>query len=230
MTNTTSPQIRASAKELEIKLKSSDEDRWLASRCAPKAKRDKIVALYSLVHELERALGVSEPMLGRIRVQWWREVLEQIFSGGVVRSHDLAFALKDEFGDMSNMKPMLDELLNAYDDVLDGVENADKPPRMETGAWIALCAAKVLDQEAGPYEDAIAACGRGYISARIGSPCAAPRLEAVQQAFPTIPPAFGSAVLYVATMPAYMTGKGISALGRRWSIFKAMASGKISKL
>ncbi len=230
MTNTTSPQIRAPNEELENKLKSSDEDRWLASRYAPKSKRAILVAFYSLVHELERALGVSEPMLGRIRVQWWREVLGQIFSGSVVRSHDLALALKDEFCDMPDMQPMLDGLLNAYDDVLDGIENVDKPPRMETGAWIALCAAKILRLEIEPYQDGIADCGRGYVSARIGSPCAAPRLEAVQQAFPTIPPEFGGAVLYVATMPAYMTGKGISPLGRRWSIFKAMASGKISKI
>lgn len=227
MTQTTSPQIRATAKELDIKLKTVDEDRWLATKYATKPQRAKLVAFYSLVHELERALTMSEPMIGRIRVQWWREVLDQIFSNAEVRSHDLSLALDDELGSQPALKPYLDKLLDSYDDVLDGIENEDKPPRMENGALTALCAACILDEDFQKYEEELANCGRAYISARIGSPCAKPRFELMQKTFADIQLKFGGAILYAATVPAYMTGKGISPLGRRWKVFKAVLSGKL---
>lgn len=228
MTQTTTPQIRATAKELDLRLKTADEDRWLATRYAPKDVRTQLVSFYSLVHELERALTMSEPMIGRIRVQWWREVIDQIYSGQSVRAHDLALALKDEFETKVELKPHLDALLDSYDDVLDGIENEDKPPRIENGAHVAVCGALLIDDEyTVGSEEAIANCGRAYVSALIGNPCAMPRLELVQNAFGDIPPKYGAAVLYVALAVKYMKGKRVGALSKRWSIFKAALSGKL---
>ena len=43
---------------------------------APQDKRDALVALYSFDFEIKRIpFLVSEPMLGAIRLQWWREAL-----------------------------------------------------------------------------------------------------------------------------------------------------------
>jgi phytoene synthase len=41
-----------------------------------------MIALILFTHEVARARqAVSEPMLAAIRLQWWREALDEIFSG-----------------------------------------------------------------------------------------------------------------------------------------------------
>lgn len=54
-----------------------DRDRWLAALFVPQDKRPYIHALYAFSHEIARLREiVSEPQLGEIRLQWWRESLE----------------------------------------------------------------------------------------------------------------------------------------------------------
>lgn len=58
-------------------LAEGDRDRWLASLFIPEAKRKHVQALYAFSLEMARIRDViSEPRLGEIRLQWWREVLE----------------------------------------------------------------------------------------------------------------------------------------------------------
>lgn len=58
-------------------LRENDRDRWLACLFAPEEKRPHLHALYAFSHELARIRElVSEPQLGEIRMQWWREILE----------------------------------------------------------------------------------------------------------------------------------------------------------
>ena len=67
-----------------------DPDRFLTALFAPSAKRDVLLTLYAFNHELARAREVvSEPLLARIRLQWWREVID-----GAHRRHHLAEALR----------------------------------------------------------------------------------------------------------------------------------------
>jgi phytoene synthase len=66
---------------LDALVRRADPDRWLAARFAGK-RREDLAALYALNHELARvAETVSTPMLGEIRLAWWRERLEAM-SGG----------------------------------------------------------------------------------------------------------------------------------------------------
>jgi phytoene synthase len=65
-----------------------DEDRWLASRFAPRVVRERLAALYALNHEIARvAEAVSEATLGEMRLLWWREAVEEIFAGKAARGH-----------------------------------------------------------------------------------------------------------------------------------------------
>ncbi len=51
-----------------------DRDRYLAALFAPAVPRRRILAVYALNAELAGIAGaVSEPLLGEIRLQWWRE-------------------------------------------------------------------------------------------------------------------------------------------------------------
>lgn len=66
-----------------------DRDRYLSSLFAPEAEREQLFALYAFNHEVAKtAEVVSEPMLGQIRLQWWRESLDGIY-GGEPRRHEV---------------------------------------------------------------------------------------------------------------------------------------------
>ncbi len=62
--------------------RSGDPDRALAALFAPREARADLFALYAFNVELARiAEQVSEPELGAIRLQWWREALERAAKG-----------------------------------------------------------------------------------------------------------------------------------------------------
>jgi 15-cis-phytoene synthase len=66
-----------------------DPDRFLTALFAPPDRRDALLVLYALNHELARAREVaSEPPLALIRLQWWREVIE-----GEYKRHEVATPL-----------------------------------------------------------------------------------------------------------------------------------------
>jgi 15-cis-phytoene synthase len=82
---TTSPQTRTppvsealavAYEAARVGLRTLDPDRYLATLFAPKAAQPHLFALYAFSAEVARAReSVSEPMLGEIRHQWWREAL-----------------------------------------------------------------------------------------------------------------------------------------------------------
>ena len=62
--------------------RAADYDRYLSAVFAPAARREALFALIAFNHEIARIPeAVSEPMLGRIRLQWWREVLDAVHAG-----------------------------------------------------------------------------------------------------------------------------------------------------
>lgn len=83
------------ALDLDDLLKRVDPDRWLSSRFIGDAlARADVVALYAYDHELGRAPKVaSNPLMGEIRLAWWREVLDEVYEAKPVRQHPTAQAL-----------------------------------------------------------------------------------------------------------------------------------------
>lgn len=71
-----------------------DESLFLSAAMAPAQFRDDLMVLYAFKTEITRVpFMVSEPMLGEIRLQWWREVLDQAYSGGPVRAYEVSTPL-----------------------------------------------------------------------------------------------------------------------------------------
>jgi phytoene synthase len=69
-------------------VRRQDEDRWLASSYAPAPLARALTALCAFQIELKRIpAAVSEPALGEIRLQWWREAFEEIRDGKRPRAH-----------------------------------------------------------------------------------------------------------------------------------------------
>ena len=81
--------------DLDAQIRRVDPDRWLASRfVADRALRADLIALYAFNHELARAAEVaSQPLVGEMRLAWWREALEEMFEGRPLRKHPAALGL-----------------------------------------------------------------------------------------------------------------------------------------
>lgn len=75
-----------------------DPDRWLASRfIADASARADVIALYACNHELARvAASVREPLMGEIRLTWWREAMEAAQAGKPAR-HPVVEAVAGAF-------------------------------------------------------------------------------------------------------------------------------------
>lgn len=71
-----------------------DPWRWRCLLAAPVATRARLLPLYALNVEVSRAPWVTqEPMIAEMRLQWWRDALEEIAQGGPVRAHEVATPL-----------------------------------------------------------------------------------------------------------------------------------------
>src|ERR1700749_1787963 len=85
----------ALASRLGASVRAADPDRYFSALFAPAPLRPALLALYAFNHEVARiAETVREPMLGAIRLEWWRETVEQA-ARGAPRNHDVARGLAD---------------------------------------------------------------------------------------------------------------------------------------
>jgi phytoene synthase len=70
-----------------------DRDRYLMALFAPSARRGDLFALYAFNLEVARIRElIREPMMGAIRLQWWRDAVAEIYAGGE-RRHQVVQAL-----------------------------------------------------------------------------------------------------------------------------------------
>jgi phytoene/squalene synthetase len=71
-----------------------DPVRFRAAMASPMAARRVLFPLYAFNLEVARAPWVTqEPMIARMRLQWWRDALAEIAAGGVVRRHEVVTPL-----------------------------------------------------------------------------------------------------------------------------------------
>ncbi|MDE0203381.1 MAG: squalene/phytoene synthase family protein [Rhodospirillaceae bacterium] len=104
----------------------ADYDRYLSAVFAPTARREALFALIAFNHEIARIPeAVSEPMLGRIRLQWWREVLDAVYAGEPARRHEVAVPLADAIRACALDRAPFDALLDAREVDLEGEGPAD---------------------------------------------------------------------------------------------------------
>ncbi len=68
-----------------------DPDRFLCSLFAPRERRDALFALVAFNHELARAREAARnPMLALMRLQWWRDAVEEAAAEEPPRRHEVA--------------------------------------------------------------------------------------------------------------------------------------------
>lgn len=63
-------------------IRRQDPERYLTALFAPGERREDLFALYAFNLEVAKTAElVSEPLLGQIRLQWWREAIDGIYAG-----------------------------------------------------------------------------------------------------------------------------------------------------
>jgi phytoene synthase len=68
-----------------------DPDRFLCALFAPAERREALFALIAFNHELARAReAATNPMAALIRLQWWRDAIEEARAGRPPRRHEVA--------------------------------------------------------------------------------------------------------------------------------------------
>jgi phytoene synthase len=106
-------------------LRTADYDRYLAALFAPAAARPHLLALYAFNYEVAKtAESVSQPIAGQIRLQWWREAIDEIYAGKT-RAHDVAQALAGTIGAHGLPRAPFDALIDAHEYDLDEAPFAD---------------------------------------------------------------------------------------------------------
>ncbi|WP_136637482.1 squalene/phytoene synthase family protein [Pseudooceanicola onchidii] len=106
-------------------VEKGDPVRFRCTMAAPVAARPVLFPLYAFNLEVARAPWVTqEPMIARMRLQWWRDALEEIAAGGLIRRHEvvtpLALAIRAEDA------RVLDRLIAARERDVDGEAFADE--------------------------------------------------------------------------------------------------------
>ncbi len=108
-------------------VRQQDYDHYLCGLFAPEEARAGLYALYAFNAEIARTPEiVSEPLLGRIRVQWWRDAIEGAFAGGGPH-HQVVQALSDAIRRFSLAREPFDRVLGAREGDVENETIADYP-------------------------------------------------------------------------------------------------------
>lgn len=106
-------------------LRRGDRDRFLTALFAPADRREALFALYAFNLELARVRdSVSQPMLGLIRLQWWRDGLDAIYRGAPPR-HAVAAGLAEAVARHGLSRRHFDRLIDARETDLSESPPAD---------------------------------------------------------------------------------------------------------
>ncbi len=111
----------ASREAVREAARTHDFDRYLAALLAPPAARADLIVIAAFAGELARIPHVvRDPMMGEIRLQWWRDAIAG-FATGAVAGHPVADAL----GELARRRGLPHEELIAAVDARDADLYAD---------------------------------------------------------------------------------------------------------
>lgn len=136
-------------------VRGHDRDRWLSCLFAPDATRPHLLALYAFNAEVLRVRDtVSEPHLGMIRLQWWRDTIDSIYAGTEASGHPVAEALAAAVAQGALPKAALTDLVTAHEfdlfhDRMPGLTELEAYLG-EAYSRLIMMAAMILDREAAP--------------------------------------------------------------------------------
>jgi phytoene synthase len=155
----------------------SDPERALAVAHAPAATRAALTTLFTLDERLGQIVAATtEPMIGLMRLAWWREALERLDTDSAPAEP----LLRDI---VAHILPtgVLGTTLSAIEDGWAALLDADDPNQAvtrhgsERGGWLFRAAATILD--AG--DDRLPAAGEGWALADLAHRHSDPQIRAI---------------------------------------------------
>lgn len=216
MSNVTTSLDQTKWRAIDNRLRRVDEDRWISSRFAAADSRKPLVALYGLSYELARVrLVVSEEGLGAIRFQWWRDALEKIETGKPSGEHDVCLALAEVVDSNVLHISALQKLVDGYQSAYEARDRG-----LEPEGWLAAIAASVLAP----------AHGWGEQMRKVAPFYAAVRRAESQEFGPHVeaaPKDIRPAIAHFRLRKLYVDGKSPNPLTKRFSIMKAINTGRV---
>jgi NADH dehydrogenase [ubiquinone] 1 alpha subcomplex assembly factor 6 len=112
------PGARSGAPEdgspLAALVRRRDRDRYQTALFARSDRRGALLALYAFNYEIARVREtVTQPMLGQIRLQWWREVLDAAYAGTPPRQHPVVIPMTAAIREFGLSRSHFDRLIDA---------------------------------------------------------------------------------------------------------------------
>ena len=215
--------------EFETALREAEPDLWLSSRfIADTAARADVALIYALNHELVSvAHKVREPLIGQMRLTWWRDSLEALAGGGPHRGHPLLIAIAGSGLDVAGLAALPEGRLADFD-----AEPEDAAARLaeidETEGTLMALVARRLAPETDPAS--VRAAARAWALGRqSGADPAAVReqLYIARTELKALPIAAFPAVAHLALASVYARGKAPGDFEKRARITWAVLTGRI---
>jgi phytoene/squalene synthetase len=102
-------------------VRRADRDRFLGALFAPEPARADLLALLAFDHELARTRTVTrEPMLARIRLQWWREAVAEAAGTAKPRAQPIVESLSETVRRRGLAPERLVALIDAREEEIEG--------------------------------------------------------------------------------------------------------------
>jgi phytoene synthase len=172
-------------------VRETDRDRFLAALFAPEPARRGLLALLAFDHELARTrIVTSEPLLARIRLEWWREASVEAAGTGKPRAQPLVDALTEAVRRQGLSQDAMAALIDAREEEIEGALDV-----VRTGAALAdlqLAALGVGDPATRAAAHAVGAAwlmGEGPERAALVAEARAERNRVDPRALPILLPA-----------------------------------------
>ncbi|AWK85145.1 phytoene/squalene synthase family protein [Azospirillum thermophilum] len=101
-----------------------DNDHFLTGLFAPADRREAMFALHAFNLEIAKTREVvTEPIMGQMRLQFWRDGIAAVYEGGSVPRHAVMDPLAAAIGGLGLSRPLFDKLIDAREADLE-----DDPP------------------------------------------------------------------------------------------------------
>jgi phytoene synthase len=102
-------------------VRTADRDRFLAVLFAPEPQRRDLLTLLAFDHELARTRTVTrEPMLARIRLEWWREAVAEAVSEDKPRAQPIVESLSETVRRHALPQRRMLDLIDAREEEIEG--------------------------------------------------------------------------------------------------------------
>ncbi|MDP1736370.1 MAG: squalene/phytoene synthase family protein [Caulobacter sp.] len=213
--------------DLDALVRRVDPDRWLSSRfVADPAARADLVTLYALDHELARIPSVvTNPLMGEIRLAWWREGLEEIAGGRPPRPHAVLQAVANSALPPTALAALAEARLGDLDGAKAG-EAALAHADATEGLLMALAARRLSSNATA---DHVKQAARAVALAKTDGPAALTALRAARAELAGLPIAAFPAVAHATLAGRYAHNKNPGDFEKRGRILLAVLTGRISQ-